>query len=249
MDAATIQALVISSTNLLQTYLPIFASKIAEKAGEELPSTVNNLWQAIRSRFARKPSAQETLIDLLKNPDNSDLQAAFRVQFGKLLEEDEEFAKMVKELTENIRKETTYTSTQHGNRNISIQGKDNIFTQNQSGGITAHNVVINNISTNPSPMLTSKEVYTNQFREGKYYSRIQLSLITPHPVGNLYIGARAQTIKDMELIPMQSTMLISGHTGTREGYSFTNIPNAYGNYLLEIITSKPEKFLIEYNID
>ena len=230
MDNEALQALVVSATNLLQPYLPIIATKIAEKIGEEIPSNVNKLWEAIRKHFSRKPSAQETLIDLLKNPNDSDFQAAFRVQLRKLIEEDNEFAENVKKLIGNHEENAGYISSQSGRENISIQGNGNIVTQNQSGGITANNVIVNNISTNPTPVLHIKEILVNQPHEGNFQSRFELSLHTPYPVGNLYIGVRASQIEEMDIMPMRSGMFTSGHSGIRDGYAFDNLQSAYGKY-------------------
>jgi hypothetical protein len=249
MDTEALQALVTSTTNLLQPYLPIIASKITEKVGEEIPTLIKNLWEVIRKHFSRKPSAQESLVDLLKNPNDSDLQAAFRVQLRKLLEEDNEFAKTIKDIAENLEEKAKYISSQIGTENISIQGNGNILTQHQSGGITANSVVINNISANPTPVLQIKEIFINQFREGKYHSRFELSLITPHPVGNLYVGVRASEIEEMDVVPMRSGIDITGLTHNRDGYAFTNLSYAYGKYQLMIITEKPDNFFIEYNIE
>ncbi|MBE7434519.1 MAG: hypothetical protein HS100_11440 [Anaerolineales bacterium] len=249
MDNPTLQALIISATTLLQPYLPTIATKVAEKIGEEVPSSISKLWKVINERFSKKPSAQETLSDLIKDPNNPDLQAAFRVQFKKLIEEDDEFAKNIKSLVENQEGDARHISRQSGRENISVQGNGNVFSQNQSGGITANNLIVNNISTNPTPVLDIKEILINQPHEGKFQSRFELSLHTPHPVGNLYIGVRASQIEKMDIMPMRLGMFMSGHAGIRDGYAFDNLQNAYGKYELRIITNKPERFAIEYNIE
>ena len=245
MDNQTFHSLATSVINSLQPYLPLIASKAAERVGEEIPDTVKNLWETIHRYFTQKPSARESLEDFSKSPNDADLQAAFRVQLKKLIEEDDGFAKIIQDLAEKAK----YSSSQSGVGNISIQGNSNILTQHQSGGITANNVVINNISTNPTPMLKIKQIFINQFREGKYHSRFELSLISPYPVGNLYVGVRAPEIEEMEVAPMRSTGFITGLEDNRDGYAFTNLPNAYGDYSLIIISEKPEKFVIEYNIE
>jgi len=124
-----------------------------------------------------------------------------------------------------------------------------IFSQNQQGGITAQSVVINNISPFPQPSLRATEVYANKPSGGKFLTQIHLSLNTPFPVGNLYVGVRAKTVEEIELAPMRVGGAIYGHTGRRDGYAFTNLQNAYGDLQLDIISREPEQFHIEYEIN
>ena len=76
----------------LQPYVPILATKAAEEIGKKVPEAVGKVWGALKKKFDSKAAAQEALADLLKSPDDRDLQAAFRVQLKKLLEEDAGFA-------------------------------------------------------------------------------------------------------------------------------------------------------------
>jgi len=77
---------------MLQPYLPILATKAAEKIGEKVPEAVGKVWGTLQKKFDTKAGAKEALEDLLKSPEDNDLQAAFRVQLKKLLEEDTDFA-------------------------------------------------------------------------------------------------------------------------------------------------------------
>jgi hypothetical protein len=101
MDATTISTTVSDAWTILQPYLPIIATKTAEKVGAELPAAVGKVWGALKAKFDNKQAAKEALTDLLKSPGDSDLQAVFRVQVKKILEEDsvfaEEFNSLVKE--------------------------------------------------------------------------------------------------------------------------------------------------------
>jgi hypothetical protein len=54
----------------------------------------------MKKKFDTKAAAKEALADLLKAPGDSDLQAAFRVQPKKLLEEDASFAADLRRLLE-----------------------------------------------------------------------------------------------------------------------------------------------------
>lgn len=75
----------------LQQYGPLFAAKTVEAVAEKVPEAVGKLWQGLKAKFDTKTAAKEALTDLLKTPDDADLQVAFRVQLKKLVEEDAAF--------------------------------------------------------------------------------------------------------------------------------------------------------------
>ncbi len=106
MDPVTISATAATALTVLQPYLPTIASKAAEKIGSELPASVGKLWVALKAKLDRKKEHRQALIDLLKNPDDPDLQAAFRVQLKKAFEQDDVFASEIKRLTEAARQQT-----------------------------------------------------------------------------------------------------------------------------------------------
>lgn len=76
----------------LNPHLPQAGEATAKKIGEDI-------YQALKTRFGKKPAAQETLNDLEKAPNEQDLQAALRVQLKKLLAEDEAFATQLQHLS------------------------------------------------------------------------------------------------------------------------------------------------------
>jgi hypothetical protein len=89
----------------------------------------------------------------------------------------------------------------------------------------------------------------NQPNKGKYHTRVELSLISPYPIGNLYLEVRAKTIEEMDCMPMRTGGYMGGHSGKRDGYIFTNMPNAYGKHELIIVTTQPENIQLIYNIE
>lgn len=125
--------------------------------------------------------------------------------------------------------------------------KVQVISFNQSGGITAQNVTISNAP--PPTLQITKEVLLNQPQNGKYLTRVEFTLVTPYPIGNLYFEARAQTIEEVDCLPMRTGAWIGGHSGKRDGFAFTNIPNAFGNYQLDIITNQPDKIQVIYNFE
>jgi hypothetical protein len=128
MDPGVFTALAAATLAALQPYWPALAAKAAEALGEQAPAAVGGVWTALKERFARKPAAQESLADLLKKPDDPDLQAAFRVQLKKLLEEDAAFADELKQRLESAGTQITYRAEVTGDSNVTVQGAGNVVT-------------------------------------------------------------------------------------------------------------------------
>jgi hypothetical protein len=122
----------------LLPYLPIIATKAAEKVGEGLPEGVSKLWTSLKTRFSKGQASKEALDDLLKKPDDPDLQAAFRVQLRKLAEADPEFQAELRAFLNGEQAKAVTISSQSGTANISVQGSNNSVAQNI--GQIAHNV-------------------------------------------------------------------------------------------------------------
>lgn len=91
MDPQTISVIATTAVGFLSPYLAKAGEVAAKKVGEDI-------YQALKARFGKKPAAQEALADLEKAPSDTDLQAALRVQIKKLLVEDEAFAAQLQQL-------------------------------------------------------------------------------------------------------------------------------------------------------
>lgn len=128
-----------------------------------------------------------------------------------------------------------------------MSDKNNVYVTsvNQSGGITANKVVINNITQEISNSLEAKLIFANK-QEGEYYVT-KAELYSKHTIPNLFLAAYASTIENFDVGPMRAGMFMTGHSGKREGYHFTNIPNFGGKYMLRVSTTQPEEIVIEYN--
>jgi hypothetical protein len=100
LDQQTV-ALGAATLNFLLPYIRTIANKTAEKIGEALPNNVDQIWKRISSKTAQIPAAQSAVEDLVKNPDDPDLQAAFRVQLRKALDSDSEFRTQVSGLMQS----------------------------------------------------------------------------------------------------------------------------------------------------
>jgi hypothetical protein len=148
MDASQIMTLTGSVLPALQPYLPVLAGAAMEKtveiAFEKLPEAVGKLWQALKAKFDTKAGAKEILQDLLKEPGNADVQAAFRVQLKKLLEEDEQFAGQVQRLLAESPAGVSYRAEASG-AGVIVQGEKN--TVAGAGGVIVKGDVKGDIST------------------------------------------------------------------------------------------------------
>jgi len=93
-----ISALVASAWGALQPFLPVIATKAAEEIGK---TAISKVWTAIEKKFEAKPTAKEALQELRKDPQDADVQGAFRFQLKKILEEDSSFVGELAQLLES----------------------------------------------------------------------------------------------------------------------------------------------------
>ena len=117
--------------------LPLIASKGAEKIGEEAGES---LWEAVKEKFDGKPTAKESLDELLSSHEDSDLQAVFRVQLKKLLKEDGDFAKQLEGLlqvtgTSNIAHVEGGGTVVQGDNSVGV-GQGGVYIGGNSEGNT-----------------------------------------------------------------------------------------------------------------
>lgn len=89
--------LVKTTWTTLQPFLPIIATKSAEEIGK---TAVVKVWAAVEKKFEAKPATKGILDDLCKKPQDTDVQASFRYQLKKLLEEDNFFIGELSKLLE-----------------------------------------------------------------------------------------------------------------------------------------------------
>jgi hypothetical protein len=95
MDPQTISTIATTVVGILSAYLAKAGEAAAKKFGEDI-------YQVLKARLGKKPAAQEALADLEKAHDDTDLQAALRVQLKKLLAEDEAFAVQLQHMLQEV---------------------------------------------------------------------------------------------------------------------------------------------------
>ncbi len=97
MDPATIGVIATTAISFLTSYLTKAAESTTKQFGEDL-------YKRLKTRFSKKPAAQEALADVEKTPEDADLQTVLRVQIKKLLAEDEAFASELQEMFKKAEK-------------------------------------------------------------------------------------------------------------------------------------------------
>ena len=123
-----IGALASSLTTALVPLLP-YLLKAGEKAAEETGKAVasqslewaKSLWVKLQPKVEAKPAALEAAHDAVQMPDNTDAQAALRLQLYKLLAEDQSLAEEVSRWLEQG-KAAGITVTASGDRSVAIGG-------------------------------------------------------------------------------------------------------------------------------
>lgn len=137
------------------------------------------------------------------------------------------------------------SKTSPGRNEMADDKKFTIVTShNQSGGITAGTVHINNA---PAPTLNLDTVFVHQKQGSEFLSRFAISVESPYPPASLYLEVKAPSIKGIQVIPQRTGMFTLGHSGTRNGMAFTTIQNPYGLMHLDVVTSEKDRPSIEYD--
>jgi hypothetical protein len=94
MDPVTVSVIATTTVGVLSSFLAKAMEAAASKVG-------GDLYQILKDRLSKKPAAQEALADLEKVPEDTDRQAALRVQLKKLMTEDESLARQLEQLLKN----------------------------------------------------------------------------------------------------------------------------------------------------
>ena len=136
-----IPVLVTSAWTLLQPLLPVIAAKGAEEVGQ---LAVGEVWGAIKKKFDGEAHTQKVLLKLLKDPQNSDVQAAFRVALQDILEEDPSFVQQFSNLLESAGSDTKGQvigggALAQGNHAKAVGQNGMLIEGNVTGNITVGN--------------------------------------------------------------------------------------------------------------
>ncbi|MFY9552524.1 MAG: hypothetical protein WAU32_15365 [Thermoanaerobaculia bacterium] len=124
-------------------------------------------------------------------------------------------------------------------------GSTIVISHNQSGGITAGTV---NVQQAPEPTIAVRELFLNQATGNEFQTRVELRVDSPYPPANLYVGVRAPSIRRIALVPQRTGLVMKGHCGTRDGFAFENLQQPYGLIHLDIVTGKPERPEVEWDL-
>lgn len=117
-----------------------------------------------------------------------------------------------------------------------------INTINQSGGV---NVVVNNRGNGYAPVIEMKKLKENQLDGDNFYSEYLLTIHSAFALPNLYLQINAKSIVDFDVMPQRMGGSMQGHTGDRDGFSFTNLQQAFGQYKIKVRTKKAEVITFE----
>jgi len=143
-----------------------------------------------------------------------------------------------------IRDSEIKTHNQTSNQEINANNS-NVNTGDVAGDLN-QSVTIDEF---PDPKLNFVPVSANVQNGNVFVSKIMLEIESKTVLKNLYLEARASSIVSIEAQMQRSGMQMSGHTGSRDGFAFTNVLNAYGKYLIVITSNKPDKFDLIYNYE
>jgi len=122
-----------------------------------------------------------------------------------------------------------------------------IMTDSPGGLQIAGNVTINNSGTInntlelPAPKFNLKTISSNIPQDNLYKTEFLLTIESKVSVNLLYLEPVAPTVASFDVGYYQKTGMIMRDSGKRNGVPYKKIQNAYGSYLLTIMTNKPEQ--------
>lgn len=155
-------------------------------------------------------------------------------------------------LPSKSKKNTTSSKTADTSHTTPPENKQ--LLQQPSINATHSNIVIgpaNNITQTinefPEPKFDLKLISANLPQNNLFETKALLTIDSKTALKNLYLEARAPSIVSLEAGAQRTGMFMTGHTGKRDGFAFTNLPDAWGQYMLKILSQKPEKYEIIYD--
>jgi hypothetical protein len=117
-----IQAISTAAIALLSPYLAKAGEAFAKEAGEKLAEKVGALYQAVKSKFKGDAYAEQTLTRIEEKPEATGRQAAFQEVLVEKLEEDPDFAEVVRRLVEEAKAADTRKVIAFGERSVAVGG-------------------------------------------------------------------------------------------------------------------------------
>jgi formylglycine-generating enzyme required for sulfatase activity/energy-coupling factor transporter ATP-binding protein EcfA2 len=131
MDVPNIPELASELARIVGPYLP-YLVETGKKAGDKVVGEVafagaKKVWGKLRGKVEEKPEAAEAVRDLAEDPEDSDLQAALRVQLKKILAVDSGLAEELAKLAQSVEIHGSGNAVAQvrGARNVVVQGRDN----------------------------------------------------------------------------------------------------------------------------
>jgi hypothetical protein len=124
----------------------------------------------------------------------------------------------------------------------------------QQGGITAQTVIVTNSAG--AVFKASVEISIdeqNKPQDGKYITSGTVHLVSPYPVGKLYIIAHGKSIINRPMMDGFSVSPKGGGIsmqswGRQDDASYAILLNAFGDYDLKVTTTNQEQLKFEWNV-
>ena len=107
-------------------------------------------------------------------------------------------------------------------------------------------IIIDNRKEVSSQEIQANTLCYNKLEESFFITKVEL--YSQNPIPNVYFAAYAKTIVEFVVKPQRAGISMTGHSGKRQDFWFTNIPNFGGKYLLVVKTRESEEIRIEYDI-
>lgn len=137
-----------------------------------------------------------------------------------------------------------WVKSQREKKSMTTPGSQHFHVEShgQQGGITA---AIVNIQGDLGPKVQASDIVHTEVSDGKHRYESVLTVDSHYSVPAVRVTAYADSIQSLDVVPQRSGMHTFGHMGKRDGYHFTTIQNASGQYRIRVITSQPEQVKID----
>ena len=110
MDIAAIVKLITPCLPFLLTMGNKAAEGASQKVGEDVWNQAKVIWDKLWPKVEAKEEAKKAATKAQQNPDDDDLQAAFRVQIREILEADTELAKEITKILQTQKSDDSSSS-------------------------------------------------------------------------------------------------------------------------------------------
>jgi Domain of unknown function (DUF4062) len=219
-----IEPLAAAAISILTPYLSEAGKGFAQKFGGNLAEKAGKLYQAIKNKFTGDAYAEQTLGRVEEKPDSEGRKSTLEQVLLEKLQEDSDFAQLLRRLVEEAKTADTRNVFAIGNRSVAVGGNlqnSTVFTGDRKmvnekrkdkapagGSIGVVKVFLSSTWLDLQPERAAVQTALHKLRETKF-------------VGMEYFGSRDESTRRASLDEVDRSDLYIGIFGDRYGSGIT----------------------------